>query len=105
MEANILESYTKLYQAYEKQKQFIPKGNLYEVKFEEFEADALETTRKIYEQLQIPGWEEAHPAIEAYVGKKKGYKKNKYEYKPRTVQLVNQHWGYALKDWNYEVHE
>lgn len=105
MEANILESYTKLYQAYEKQKQFIPEGNLYEVKFEEFEADALETTRKIYEQLQIPGWEEAHPAIEAYVGKKKGYKKNKYEYKPRTVQLVNQHWGYALKDWNYEVHE
>ena len=105
MEANILESYTKLYQAYEKQKQFIPEGNLYEVKFEEFEADALETTRKIYEQLQIPGWEEARPAIEAYVGKKKGYKKNKYEYKPRTVQLVNQHWGYALKDWNYEVHE
>lgn len=104
MEQNILESYTKLYKAYEKQKQFIPEGNLFEVKFEEFEKNALETTRKAYAQLQIPGFKEAEPAIEAYVNKKKGYKKNKYEYKPRTVQLVNEHWGYALKDWDYEIH-
>ena len=104
MELNILEAYTKLYKAYEAQKHFIPEGNLFEVKFEDFEKNALETTRKAYAQLQIPGFKEAEPAIEAYVNKKKGYKKNKYEYKPRTVQLVNEHWGYALKDWGYDMH-
>lgn len=103
MERNILECYTKLYRAYEEQKKFIPEGNLFEVKFEAFEADAMETTRRIYEQLHIPGFAEAEASIQAYVDKKKGYKKNKYEYKPRTVQLVNEHWGYALKDWDYEV--
>lgn len=104
MEKNILESYTRLYRAYEAQKQFVPEGNLFEVKFEDFEANAMETTRKAYNQLRIPGFKEAEPAITAYIDKKKGYKKNKYEYNPRTVQLVNEHWGYALKDWDYEIH-
>lgn len=105
MERNILLSYAKLYKAYEAQKQYIPKGNLYEVKFEDFETDAMETTRRIYRELQIPGWDEAENDIRAYVDKKRGYKKNKYEYKPRTVQLVNENWGFALKDWEYPIHE
>ena len=103
MEKNILEAYTRLYDAYNEQKKFIPEGNLFEVKFEDFEADAYETTRKAYELLNIPGFAEAEPAIAAYLDKKKGYKKNKYEYKPRTVQLVNEHWSKSLKDWGYEI--
>ena len=73
------------------------------LKFEEFEKDAYGITERIYKELNIPGWEEARPAIQAYVEKKKGYKKNKYEYKPRTVQLVNEHWMKVLQDWDYEV--
>lgn len=105
MEKNILQSYTKLYRAYEEQKQFIPEGNLFEVKFEEFEADAFGTTRRAYETLGLPDFGSAEEAIRKYTDKKKGYKKNKYEYKPRTIQLVNEHWGYALKDWDYEIHQ
>ena len=103
MERNILRTYTKLYQAYEEQKKHVPAGNLFEVKFEEFEADAFGTTARAYEQLGLPGFGEAEAAIQAYTDRKKGYKKNRYEYKPRTVQLVNDNWGYALKDWDYEV--
>ena len=93
----------ELYDAYQEQKKYIPEGNLFEVKFEEFEKDAYGITERIYKELNIPGWEEARPAIQAYVEKKKGYKKNKYEYKPRTVQLVNEHWMKVLQDWDYEV--
>ena len=103
MEQNILRNYVELYDAYQEQKKYIPEGNLFEVKFEEFEKDAYGITERIYKELNIPGWEEARPAIQAYVEKKKGYKKNKYEYKPRTVQLVNEHWMKVLQDWDYEV--
>ena len=41
MEKNILLTYTKLYRAYEEQKKYVPEGNLFEVKFEDFEADAF----------------------------------------------------------------
>ena len=103
IEAQILTTYTKLYQQYEADKACIPAGNLVEVKFEDFEADALGMTEQIYRQLNLPGWEEARPAIEQYVGAKRGYKKNKYEYEPRTRELVEKHWPFALEQWGYHL--
>lgn len=103
IEKDILTTYEKLYKKYEEDKHLIPEGNLIEVKFEDFEADALGMTEKIYRQLNLPGWEEARTAIEQYVGSKKGYKKNKYQYEPRTRELVEKHWKFALEQWGYEL--
>ena len=75
LEKNILTVYERLYHKYEADKACIPTGNLIEVKFEDFEADALGITEKIYRTLSLPGWDEAHEAIARYVGSKKGYKR------------------------------
>lgn len=103
IERNILEIYAKLYHKYEADKSFIPEGNLIEVRFEDFEADAFGMAHKIYETLGLPGWEEAKTAIGQYIGAKKGYKKNKYEYAGRTRELVEKHWKFALDDWGYKI--
>lgn len=103
LEENILSIYAKLYHKYEADKHLIPEGNLVEVKFEDFEADASALTQDIYKRLQLPGYDEARPAIEAYLGKKKGYKKNKYQYDERTIRLVESRWDFALSDWNYSL--
>ena len=42
-----------------------------EVKFEDFEADAMAMTEYIYKSLSIPGFEAAAPAISQYIGGKK----------------------------------
>lgn len=108
MEQNILRNYMELYHAYKEQKiTLLQKGNkegtvLYEVRFEDIEKDALSITQDIYTKLCIPGWEEAKPAIEKYISSKKGYKKNRYQYNPRTIQLVNEYWSEALDDWGYD---
>ncbi|MEG2573756.1 MAG: sulfotransferase [Bacteroides sp.] len=103
IEKNILSIYAKLYHQYEEDKKEIPEGNLFEMKFEDFEANALEMTKDIYQKLAIPGFEEARKDIEKYLGEKKGYKKNKYKYDARTVQLVEEHWNFALRDWGYSL--
>lgn len=102
MTANILQTYTQLYERYQATKHLIPDGALIEVRFEDFEQDAMGLTEKIYRTLGIAGWEGAKPAIEQYVHSKRRYKKNRYAYDPETVRLVNQHWGRAVKDWSYE---
>lgn len=103
IEENILKVYAKLYHKYEADKAAIPAGNLIEVKFEDFEADALGMTEKIYSTLGLGGWAEARTAIEQYVGSKRGYKKNKYNYEPRTRQLVEENWQFALDQWGYKL--
>jgi len=103
IETNILSIYAKLYHKYEADKACIPAGHLIEVRFEDFEADALGMTQKIYETLSLPGWAESRVAIEQYVGSKKGYKKNQYQYAPRTRELVESHWKFALDQWGYNI--
>lgn len=103
IEKNILEVYPKLYHKYEHDKQLIPEGHLIEIKFEDFEADALGMTREIYEKLSLPGFTEAEKEITRYLDKKKGYQKNAYQYDPRTIELVEKNWEFALKQWGYKL--
>ncbi|WP_455499098.1 sulfotransferase family protein [Coprobacter sp.] len=100
---NIVKTYRDLYFKYEKDKVLIPEGNLIEVKFEDFEKNALEMTKNIYNTLSIPDFENARPAIEAYLNTKKGYKKNQYKYENETIRIVEENWDFALKDWNYKL--
>jgi len=60
-------------------------------------------TGHIYRTLDIPGFNDARADIEKYVGGKKGYKKNKYQYDERTVRLVQENWDFALRDWDYQL--
>ncbi len=102
VEQNAIEVYQRLYRAYQQQKRYIPEGNLYEVRFEEFEHDAYGVTKDIYQKLNLPGWDTSETAIKAYIESKRGYKKNTYEYTPRTIDLVNRHWSQAIDEWGYQ---
>ncbi len=103
LEKNILSIYAKLYHKYEADKTCIPEGNLIEVKFEDFEADAMGMTEHIYNGFVHSGLCRGTCDIEKYVGGKKGYKKNKYKYDERTVQLVQDNWNFALEQWKYDL--
>ena len=103
IEDNFVEVYDKLFHKFEEEKHLIPEGNLIEVKFEDFEANAFEMTETIYKTLNIPGFDDAKGAIEKYLGKKKGYKKNKYQYDERTVKTVESKWKFALDKWGYSL--
>ena len=103
IESNLIEVYRRLFYKFEEQKYLIPEGNLVEVKFEDFEQDAYAMTEDIYRRLDLPGFEVAKGDIEKYLGRKKGYKKNRYKYDDRTVKLVEENWGMALKEWGYAL--
>ena len=101
LQENILSVYSKLYHKYEADKHLIPKGNLVEVRFEDYERHPFGMTVDIYRHLSLPGFDTARTAIQSYVDKLKGYQKNRYAYKPETVELVEQHWSFALRQWGY----
>ncbi|MCY1720047.1 sulfotransferase [Prolixibacteraceae bacterium Z1-6] len=102
LEENIIEVYKRLYNKYEADKALIPEGNLIEVRFEDFEADAFNQTAEIYKTLNLPDFEKAAPAIKDYIGEKKGHKKTRYDYDKQTISKVNENWAFAIDQWGYE---
>ena len=104
-ESNLLEVYRRLFYKFEEQKVRIPKGNLVEVKFEEFEREPMEMTEAIYQQLDLPGFAESKDRIFKYIHLKDGYSKNHYKYDDNTLKTVEENWGMALKAWNYSLEQ
>ncbi len=99
----ILENYKALYRSYESEKHLIPAGNLIEVRFEDVEAAPLQTVENIYNTLSLGGFEAARPAIERHLESHRGFKKNRYNYAPETIKVVEENWGEALEQWGYTL--
>jgi len=79
----------------------IPEGRLCEVRFEELEERPLEVMRKLYERLDLPGFDRARPRLEAYLAGLAGFEKNRFAFPADVVAQVNRHWGFALDAFGY----
>ncbi|MBR2367394.1 MAG: sulfotransferase [Alistipes sp.] len=99
----VVKTYKALVDRYERDKVLIPDGNLFEVRFEDFEADPVAVTERIYRELRLGSFERVRSRIEAYVGSKRGFKKNRYNYDPHTVELVDRWCADTLRRWDYHL--
>lgn len=101
IESNILHIYEGVMRRFLAQRALIPAGNLVEIRFEQLEERPLAELRRLYETLQLPGFDAAEPAFAAYVASQAGYRKNLYSLRPEVIETVNRHFGFALDEWGY----
>ena len=101
----IFEVYKKLIEDYYKEKALIPKNNLIEIKFEEFEKAPLDYLEQIYQKLQFSDFEQAKSSLQAYIQSQKSYKKNIYKISQKELDRVLEHWKFTMDEWGYEVPE
>jgi hypothetical protein len=105
MEENILWVYEQIMSDYLKEKSLIPKENLVELRFEDFEKNTLPELERIYGQLKLPGFEKAKPLFQQYLESQKSYEKNKYTLSRATVDKITTRWKFAMEHWNYSLPE
>lgn len=103
IEELVLEMYIKFMNAYYRDTE--GEHEIYTLKFEEFEKDPVAYISEIYSSLHIEGFEKAKPYFDAYIGKQKSYRKNKYSISRREADLVRERWGTYLERWNYDIPE
>ena len=101
----IIANYKNLMSDFFDTKDLIPKGNLYEVKFEEFEEDTLFHLKEIYNRFDLETWREAKPYFEAYILAQKYYQKNEYRISKPELDALKKEWGFAMKKLDYEIPE
>lgn len=94
--------YELLMKKYLAQKSLIPIGRLVEIRFEDLEKNPLEMIQTIYDKLNISGFENASPKMEAYINSVSNYQKNPVELDQNTIAEIKRRWLFALKEWGYE---
>lgn len=102
VEAAIRNSYVAMMQQFMKDREFIPEGNFAEVRFEDLEKEPVKEIARLYDELDLPDWEQAKPNIEKYVDSLGEYKKNTYQIDTETIEFVDREWGFAVEEWGYK---
>ena len=102
VEAAIRNSYVAMMQQFMKDREFIPEGNFAEVRFEDLEKEPVKEIARLYDELDLPDWEQAKPNIEKYVDSLGEYKKNTYQIDAETIEFVDREWGFAVEEWGYK---
>ena len=105
IEENILSFYKEMMKSYFAEHQYIPAGNLVEIRFEEFERNPLGCMDTIYHELGIPAWETVRKYFEEEVSSYAEYKKNVLVHSRASVNKVKEHWGFVIDALHYSEPE
>lgn len=98
----ILRRYQVMYDAYFDERRLIPANRLCEVRFEDFESDIVGGARAIYRSLELDGFENMLPRLEAYAASLAGYQKNRYgDLDPAIRTRVSEMWRRNFQEWGY----
>ena len=104
LDRNLIYYYTSTMQKYLDERHLIPDGQLSEISFNELEEDPKLVIKRIYEELSIPNFDKAQPAIETYLDSVKDYKKNEFRLPDEEIDVLLKEWQFAFDEWNYQVH-
>jgi hypothetical protein len=104
LEELVFNTFTYLYERLEEGKKLIPPGRFFELKYEELVFNPLLQLEKLYDALQMDGFELAKPRFEAFWREQSGYQTNKY--KPLDQGLreeITRRWGAVIERYGYEA--
>lgn len=101
LEEHVLQTLTRMYDSFERDRHLIGSGQFCEVRYEQLVADPVGQMQKIYEQLELGDFETVHPAIAEYAASKKDYKTNRYQITPEMRAQVTDRWGKYIDTYGY----
>lgn len=104
IEKNVLAIYQQVMGRYFADRAQIPAENLLEVSYSELDDHPERVVARVYDELRIDGYDDAKPAIASYIESQKNYRKNDFSLSERSVELVEDHWGFAFDELGYDRH-
>ncbi|MGB3311383.1 MAG: sulfotransferase [Nodosilinea sp.] len=99
----VLESYPFLLDALKADTADLPPNQFAELSFEALQSDPLGELKTLFEQLDLPGFEAAHPYFEAYLADLKDYQQNQYSLDAKTISTVEDKWQPYIQRWDYSL--
>lgn len=103
IEDRAIEQFKMIYEHYFEDCKRIPKNQLVEVAYTDLTRAPMDTLERIYDQLELPGFEEAKPRFQAHIDSQKNYHKNQFRMEPSLQQKINDQLGFYFDHYHYPM--
>ena len=101
VERQVLDTFARMYERFEQDRDLIPAGRLAELRYEELIADPVGQMSSVYDQLDLDGFDRVRPAIADYTAAHSDYRPGHYSLSPATVERVRRHWAPYFERYGY----
>jgi omega-hydroxy-beta-dihydromenaquinone-9 sulfotransferase len=103
VDERILSWYEELFRLLERDRNLIPAGAFHEMKFEDLEAQPIETLKAMYEGLGLSGFDPFSRRAEHYLSSIKDYRKNEHRLTDADRAKVAQRWRWTFDRYGYPM--
>lgn len=97
----VFSMFERMYQAFERDRALIAPARLCEVRYEDLVADMTGQMRRIYDTLELGGFDRVLPEIRNYAEAQAGYKANHYELSPEVRAEISRRWVGHMRQYGY----
>jgi hypothetical protein len=88
----VIDTFARMYRAFEEDRPLVPAGQLCEVRYEDLVRDKVGELQRIYQELELGDFEQARPAIDEYLAQTASYKSNRFELAPAVAEKIATRW-------------
>lgn len=100
----IFRRYKTIYKAYFRDVSRIPKGQFFEMSYDQLDQGSIQTMEQVYHTLALPDFSQVKQGLSTYVASLKNYQKNHYQdLSPEIKTRINQEWGFCFRAWDYAM--
>jgi len=101
VEPFILDTYPRMLERLYTDVSGLPADQFIEVTYGDLDAAPIECLERIYNRLELDGFEALRPTFQRYLESIKGYRKNPHRFDADTLDKVDDAWGPWLQRWGY----
>ncbi|HVJ84268.1 MAG TPA: sulfotransferase [Caulifigura sp.] len=103
LDERILSSYLSMYQSYHLYRVKIPAERRVELRFEDLERDPAGELKKIYDHLQLSGWDRLAAKLEEPLARHRTFRKNTFQLPEELRRRIIERWEPAFVRYGYPV--
>src|SRR5262245_59572638 len=101
VEEYVYSTFLRMFEKFDAGSKLIPPGQFHDLKYEDLTRDPIGEMRKVYEVLDLGGFDAVRPRIEEYFNRARDYTTNKYRLTPEQTAAVTRRWGEWIRRWGY----
>lgn len=101
IEEKVFREFRVIYDRLEQARPLFKPGRFHELRYEELVKDPVGELRKVYDALELDGFDKARPRVEQYLQETAGYETNKYVITEAQRAEVTKRWGDVIRRYGY----